>query len=119
MEKKKHNLDHHIRHGGKTLLRVPGLPSKLRRELRELFTPNAAEQSAHEERACRLLDLYERAVRIITANPASSEFKNRDIKQTTEKELLSRLSDELQTQITELDFDGEAGHSPQRNRPSH
>lgn len=106
MEKQNTNLDHQIRHGGETLLRVPGLPSKLKRELRDLLSYSGATSLPKAEQALKLLDLYERSVKIITSNP---DLAVNDIERAAEKELLLRLSEELQVLISELDFDGDAG----------
>ncbi|MDW6003375.1 GGDEF domain-containing protein [Vibrio mangrovi] len=106
MEKQTTNLERHIRHGGETLLRIPGLPSKVKRDLRDLLNVSSVHTSPNSEQAVRLLSLYERSVKIIATNPNHS---GQTIDHTAEKELQAQLSDELQTLITELDFEGESG----------
>lgn len=106
MEKQNINLDHQIRHSGETLLRVPGLPAKVKRDLRDLLSFSGAASLPKADQAFRLLGLYERSIKIISSNP---DLSINDIDQAAEKELILRLSEELQTLITELDFDGEAG----------
>lgn len=103
MEKENSHLDSQIKHCGETLLRVAGLPAKLKRDLRDLLSFSEAQPKA--EQAIQLLGIYERAIKIITANPntAISELHVAD------RELLTKLSDELQHLITELDFEGESG----------
>ncbi len=106
MEKQNSNLDYQIRHSGETLLRVSGLPARIKRELRDLLSYSGAATLPKTEQAYKLLGLYERAIKIISANP---DLVVNDIDQNAEKELLMCLSEELQTLITELDFEGNAG----------
>jgi diguanylate cyclase (GGDEF)-like protein len=106
MEEQNTNLDYQIRHGGETLLRVPGLPSRVKRELRDLLSYSGASALPKSEQAFKLLSIYEKSIRIISSNP---DLSIHNIDQVTEKDLLLNLSDELQTLITEIDFDGESG----------
>ncbi|CAM2931581.1 diguanylate cyclase [Vibrio ordalii] len=105
IEKENSHLDSQIKHSGETLLRVAGLPAKLKRDLRDLLSFSEAQPKPKTERAIQLLGIYERAIKIITANPntAISELHVAD------RERLTKLSDELQHLITELDFEGESG----------
>ncbi|EEX42942.1 GGDEF domain family protein [Vibrio furnissii CIP 102972] len=105
-EKQSSHLDSQIKHSGEILLRVPGLPSKLKRDLRDLLSFSAAQQLPKADQAMRLLGIYERSVKIITANPPSVTD---ELSQSADNELLARLSDDLQNLICELDFDGESG----------
>lgn len=105
-EKQSSHLDSQIKHSGEILLRVPGLPSKLKRDLRDLLSFSAAQQLPKADQAMRLLGIYERSVKIITANPQSVTD---ELSQSADNELLARLSDDLQNLICELDFDGESG----------
>ncbi|MGF1695039.1 GGDEF domain-containing protein [Vibrio kyushuensis] len=106
MEKKTVQLDSQVKHSGETLLRVTGLPPRLKRDLRDLLSYSGAQHTKDSTHALQLLAIYERSIKIITSNPdtALSEINN-----AADKELLSRLSDELQHLITELDFEGESG----------
>ncbi|KOE82979.1 GGDEF domain-containing protein [Vibrio aestuarianus] len=105
-EKQSTHLDSQIKHSGETLLRVVGLPAKIKRDLRDLLSFSDALPKPKADQAMHLLEIYERAIKIITANPSTaiSELHN-----TADKELLLSLSDELQHLITELDFEGESG----------
>ncbi len=106
MEKQFTNLDPKLRQGGEMLLRLPGLPAKLKRDLRDLLNFPAKKSTSQDDHAIRLLGLYERSIKIMASNPHMSEFERSN---STEQELLSQLSSELQMLITELDFDGEYG----------
>ncbi|CAM4312467.1 diguanylate cyclase [Vibrio agarivorans] len=91
---------------GETLLRVPGLPMKLKRDLRELLGQVASPFSIKLELAGSLLELYQRSIKILTSNP---DVAIQDLENAADRELLMRLSSELQHLITELDFEGESG----------
>ena len=106
MEQQTENLDGQIKHSGETLLRLTGLPAKIKRDLRDLLSYSGGIKHPKSEQALRLLELYERSVKIITSNPDNSL---NHITNNSDKELLLRLSDELQHLITELDFEGESG----------
>ncbi|MCG6480690.1 GGDEF domain-containing protein, partial [Vibrio parahaemolyticus] len=54
-EKQSSHLDSQIKHSGEILLRVPGLPSKLKRDLRDLLSFSAAQQLPKADQAMRLL----------------------------------------------------------------
>ncbi|WP_159738733.1 GGDEF domain-containing protein [Vibrio atypicus] len=106
MEKRTEHLDSQIKHSGETLLRLTGLPPKIKRELRDLLSYSNGIKRPKAEQAIRLIGLYERSVKIITANPDTPLCQ---ISNSSDRELLIRLSDELQHLITELDFEGESG----------
>lgn len=106
MEKQTEHLDGQIKHSGETLLRLTGLPARIKRDLRDLLSYSGGMKHPKPEQAMRLLGLYERSVKIITSNPDSSLNQ---ISNSSDRELLLRLSDELQHLITELDFEGESG----------
>lgn len=106
VDKQNHHLDSQIKSSGEILLRVPGLPAKIKRDLRDLLSFSAAQPPSKVDQAMRLLSLYERSIKIISANPNSL---NAELSSDADKELLARLSDELQNLIAELDFDGEYG----------
>ncbi|WP_100753268.1 GGDEF domain-containing protein [Vibrio salilacus] len=106
MDKHTDHLDSQIKHSGETLLRLTGLPAKVKRDLRDLLSYSNGLKHPKTEQAVRLLSLYERSVKIITANP---EHTINQIANSSDRELLLRLSDELQHLITELDFEGESG----------
>ncbi|WP_038177144.1 MULTISPECIES: GGDEF domain-containing protein [Vibrio] len=106
MDKHTDHLDSQIKHSGETLLRLTGLPAKVKRDLRDLLSYSNGLKHPKAEQAVRLLSLYERSVKIITANP---EHTINQIANSSDRELLLRLSDELQHLITELDFEGESG----------
>lgn len=106
MDKQTEHLDTQIKHSGETLLRLTGLPAKIKRDLRDLLSYSNGLSHPKSEQALRLLGLYERSVKIITANP---DYSVNQIASSSDRELLLRLSDELQHLITELDFEGESG----------
>ncbi|MGX9418758.1 diguanylate cyclase [Vibrio sp. WJH972] len=106
MEKQTINLDNQIRHSGEALLRIPGLPIKVKRDVRDLLSLSDSTRLPQGDQAYRLLGLFERSVKIISTNP---DLACSEIEQAAEKELILRLCEELQSLITELDFDGDAG----------
>ncbi len=106
MDKETEQLDSQIKNSGETLLRISGLPVKIKRDLRELLSYSNGQQSSNIEKAIKMLALYERSVKIIAANPHTPLNQ---ISKSSDRELLLRLSDELQYLITEIDFDGESG----------
>ncbi|GAL11400.1 GGDEF domain family protein [Vibrio astriarenae] len=91
---------------GETLLRVPGLPTKLKRDLREVLAQASSPIAIKLELASSLLELYQRSVKILTSNP---DVAINDLENSADRELLMRLSSELQHLITELDFEGDSG----------
>lgn len=106
MDKQTSQLDSQIHHSGETLLRITGLPAKVKRDLRDLLSYSGGVENSKAEQAMKLLALYERSVKIMATNPDAviGELDN-----SADKELLNRLSEELQNVITELDFEGESG----------
>lgn len=106
MDKQSDNLDSKIKASGETLLRLTGLPAKIKRDLRDLLSYSNGIERPKAEQALTLLGLYERSIKIITSNPDTSINQ---IANSSDRELLLRLSDELQHLITELDFEGESG----------
>lgn len=106
MDKQNKDLDYHIRHGGETLLRVPGLPSRVKRDLRDLLSFSDTPNNNQSDQALRLIGIYERSVKIIAANP---DLSSNDMSVATSNDLLERLTAELQSLINELDFDSESG----------
>ena len=106
MEKQTEHLDSQIRHSGETLLRLTGLPVKIKRDLRDLLNYSNGQKRPHAEQAVKLLNLYDRSVKIIAANPHTPLNQ---ISKSSDRELLLKLSDELQHLITEIDFEGESG----------
>jgi septation ring formation regulator EzrA len=53
MEKQHINLDHQIRNGGETLLRISGLASKVKRDLRDLLSFSGAQTYPKAEQAMK------------------------------------------------------------------
>ncbi|POF57466.1 GGDEF domain-containing protein, partial [Vibrio vulnificus] len=86
--------------------RVAGLPPQLKRELRSLMTFNDVNKARNVDQAVRLLNIYERALKIITSN---SRINFNELSDTPDRSQLDCLSAELQHVITELDFEGESG----------
>ncbi|WP_260259559.1 diguanylate cyclase [Vibrio intestinalis] len=106
MNKKNQQLDSQVKHAGETLLRVVGIPSKVKRDLRDLLSFCAAQEIPVSEQAIKLLAIYQRSLKILTAN---SEQNGSALASESDKELLQKLNEELQNLITELDFNGESG----------
>ncbi len=105
-QKQNQNLDTQVKHSGEVLLRIPGLPSKIKRDLRDLLSFSSVQNLSKTDQALRLLTIYERSIKIITSNPNSVV---EELTHNADKELLLSLSEELQVLITELDFEGESG----------
>ncbi len=99
------HLDQQLQHSGESLLRVSGLPAKIKQDLRHLLSENST-ALCHSEQVTKLLNIYERSLKIVSASPETS---GDELTSSAEKELLSKLASELQHLITELDFEGESG----------
>lgn len=99
-------LDENLTGYAETLLRAPGLPDKIKRDVRNLLCFPTQPSLPGFQQAVRLLDIYERGIILLTLNPRKAD---QDITDSAEKEMLIRLQSELQQLITELDFEGEAG----------
>ncbi|KGY13860.1 diguanylate cyclase [Vibrio tubiashii] len=106
MEQQTEHLDCQIKHSGETLLRLTGLPARIKRDLRDLLSYSSGLKHPRSEQALKLLSLYERSVKIITSNP---DYSVNQVAASSDRDLLLRLSEELQHLITELDFEGESG----------
>ncbi|OLQ89315.1 diguanylate cyclase [Vibrio ponticus] len=106
MDSHRQQLDAQVKHAGETLLRVAGIPSKVKRDLRDLLSFSVATDTPRTEQALKLLTIYERSVKILVTNNAS---KAAVLANDTDKELLKSIKNELQNLITELDFVGESG----------
>ncbi|WP_394127124.1 GGDEF domain-containing protein [Vibrio hepatarius] len=106
MDTQSEHLDTQIKNSGETLLRLTGLPAKIKRDLRDLLSYSSGLSRPKSEQALRLLSLYERSVKIITSNP---DYSINQVSNSADRELQLRLSEELQHLITELDFEGESG----------
>lgn len=89
---------------GETLKYLPGLPAQLKRDLRTLLASPAAQQKGSTEKVVSLLQLYERALKLLSL-PANG-MNARDLLNI---DRINQLCTELQHLITELDFDGEVG----------
>ncbi|MFW7523895.1 GGDEF domain-containing protein [Vibrio ostreicida] len=99
-------LNSQVKNSGEALLRVTGLPAKIKRDLRDLLNYSDEIRCPTTNSAQQLLAIYERSLKIITSNPDTTISH---IANATDKALLLSLSDELQHVITELDFEGESG----------
>ncbi|WP_165310559.1 GGDEF domain-containing protein [Vibrio ziniensis] len=105
-QKQNQHLDEQVKHSGEVLLRIPGLPSKIKRDLRDLLSFSTGQSLPKVDQALRLLAIYERSIKIITTNP---DAVVEELTQSADKEVLLKLNEELQLLITELDFEGESG----------
>ncbi|MEF1172381.1 GGDEF domain-containing protein, partial [Vibrio sinaloensis] len=86
MEKQTEHLDAQIQHSGETLLRLTGLPAKVKRDLRDLLSYSKGLQRPKAEQAMKLLGLYERSIKIITSNPDTPLCQ---ISSSSDRELLT------------------------------
>ncbi|EEX37633.1 diguanylate cyclase [Vibrio sp. A11] len=103
-EHQTHPMDVRVKQCAETLLYLPGLPIKLKRDVQQLLSTNHTINQ--QDQALRLLHLYQRAMKIFAHNP---NLGHQEAPHCGDKALLTQLSDELQHLITELDFEGEAG----------
>ncbi|CZF78041.1 GGDEF domain-containing protein [Grimontia marina] len=103
-ERAKDSLECQFQQSGETLKCLPGLPAQLKRDLRTLLTTPAAEQKGSTDKIVALLQLYERALKLLSL--PSSGHSARDLLNI---DRINQLCSELQHLITELDFDGEVG----------
>ncbi|PXA70218.1 GGDEF domain-containing protein [Vibrio sp. 11986-1-5] len=96
--------DIRVKQCAETLLYLPGLPIKLKRDVQQLLS--LPQTQTEQDQALRLLNLYQRAVKIFAHNGHAG---TPGTLHNTDQILLNQLSNELQHLITELDFEGEAG----------
>lgn len=97
-------LQQHIDQRGHTLSHYQGLPAALQRELRGLFNHQSTTLLDNHQRILRLLELYERAIKLIAATNNGGTFAG-DNSPHFGVELVA----ELQLLITEIDFTNEQG----------
>ncbi|MGY0617257.1 diguanylate cyclase [Vibrio sp. FJH11] len=105
-EKQSAHLSTQAKRSGETLQRVTGLPPQLKRELRDLLSFSEVHSETTIAQATKLLSIYDRALKIITANSRLhlTKFDNHP-----DKSQIDCLTSDLQHTITELDFVGEFG----------
>ncbi|WP_194437267.1 GGDEF domain-containing protein [Vibrio fluminensis] len=106
MDSHRQQLDSQVKHAGETLLRVVGLPAKIKRDLRDILSFDGINDTPQVEQVIKLLSIYERSVKILVANTNSTAAV---LNNEADKELLKSIKNELQHLITELDFAGESG----------
>ncbi|MBV7300055.1 sensor domain-containing diguanylate cyclase [Enterovibrio paralichthyis] len=104
IEKSTDALECQFLQSGETLKCLPGLPAQLKRDLRTLLTSPAAQQRGSTEKIIGLLQLYERALKLLSL--PSNGLSARDLLNI---DRINQLCSQLQHLITELDFDGEVG----------
>lgn len=98
-------LNQKIHQAGETLSRHRDLPVQLRRDLRAVLNHDSGVLLDNHLRILRLLELYERTIKLASATKTSHTTDN--IEQPTHHiELIA----ELQHLITEIDFTGEHGN---------
>lgn len=97
------HLQQQINQRGHTLLQHPNLPASLQQDLDHLFNQQPSTLLDNHQRIVRLLELYERTIKLITANNKSSLSKDNLHHFSVE------LVAELQQLITEIDFTNEQG----------
>ncbi|WPC73346.1 GGDEF domain-containing protein [Vibrio porteresiae] len=100
-------LAEQLQRSSECLLRVPHLPERVKRELRDLINFAASQRIDDNEKASRLLNLYEITIKILSTNRENTAPNNLGFDASSDQ--LKRLNKELQHVITELDFEGEYG----------
>lgn len=103
-EKENHRIGQQIHQSGETLKRVHGLPAQLKRELHNILNTTSDSLANNHHRILRLLELYERSLKLISTSNDSLTIKD-----SLDHDLQLQLTNELQHLLTELDFDGESG----------
>lgn len=104
IQRQNKQLQHHINQRGRTLSHYQGLPASLQRDLRGIFNQPSTTLLENHRRILRLLELYERSIKLIAANNNGATLSN-DNQQNFEIELVA----ELQRLISEIDFTNEHG----------
>lgn len=100
-------LAEQLKRSSECLLRVPHLPERVKRDLRDLVNFAASQRIDDNEQALRLLNLYEITIKILSTNRETHAPDLSGFDANTDQ--LKRLNKELQRVITELDFEGEYG----------
>jgi diguanylate cyclase (GGDEF)-like protein len=108
IEKQKNNtiVEQQLQRSAATLKRIDKLPLVIRNELAQLLSRNTQTPFSVTELAIKILNIYERTISLL-GTQFSSSSSNDEV--PPNDELLRCLSEELQSLITELDFDGEPG----------
>ncbi|SMY38422.1 Phytochrome-like protein cph2 [Photobacterium malacitanum] len=96
-------LQHHINQRGRTLSHYQGLPLSLRRDLHSIFNQPSATLLDNHQRILRLLELYERSIKLISASNNGTSLT--ELQPNFEVELAA----ELLAVISEIDFTNEQG----------
>ncbi|PSW60143.1 GGDEF domain-containing protein [Photobacterium kishitanii] len=104
IQRQSKQLQSHVNQRGHTLSHYQGLPASLQRDLRGLFNQPSTTLLENHQRILRLLELYERSIKLIAANNNGTTLSS-DNQQNFEIELVA----ELQRLITEIDFTNEQG----------
>ena len=106
MEQQTEHLDKKIQQSGEILLRLTGMPAKIKREIHDLLTFSSQKKLSVSQQIFKLLNLYERTVQILATK---SDYSRPSPAIENNNKQLAQLSEELQNVISELDFDGESG----------
>ncbi|MCP4956201.1 MAG: diguanylate cyclase [Photobacterium aquimaris] len=104
IQRQNKRLQHHIGLRGRTLSHYQGLPQSLQRDLRGIFNQPSATLLDNHQRILRLLELYERSIKLIAANNNGNTLSP-DQQPSFEVELAA----ELLLVISEIDFTNEQG----------
>ncbi|OBU16764.1 diguanylate cyclase [Photobacterium aquimaris] len=96
-------LQHHISQRGRTLSHYQGLPLSLQRDLRGIFNQPSVTLLDNHQRILRLLELYERSIKLISASNNSTTLTDQQPNFEVE------LAAELLVVISEIDFTNEQG----------
>ncbi|MGR5069981.1 diguanylate cyclase [Vibrio alfacsensis] len=106
MDKQSDCLNEQVKHSAATLQRAPGLPAQLKRELRNLMSCSGTHACNNVDQATKLLSIYERSLKIMTAN---SRLNLSELENNPDRSQLECLASDLQRTITELNFEGDSG----------
>lgn len=106
MEQQTEHLDKKIQQSSEILLRLTGIPAKIKREIHDLLNFSSQKKLPVSQQIFKLLNLYERTVQILATN---SDYSRPVSESHCNNKQLMQLSEELQNVISELDFDGESG----------
>ncbi|WP_394167565.1 diguanylate cyclase domain-containing protein [Photobacterium piscicola] len=98
------HLQQQINQRGHTLLQHPNLPASLQQDLDHLFNQQPTTLLDNHQRIVRLLELYERSIKLITATHNKTSLTNENLHHFSVE-----LVAELQQLITEIDFTNEQG----------
>lgn len=96
MEQQTEHLDKKIQQSSEILLRLTGIPAKIKREIHDLLNFSSQKKLPVSQQIFKLLNLYERTVQILATN---SDYSKPVSESHCNKKQLMQLSEELQNVI--------------------